>query len=142
MDAVKYLRERGRMCHELEEVCEGCTLGGMMNSCVTFEETHPEEAVEIVRRWAMNHPREPEIHLTNIERHFARIYIDKGFLWAARDKDGELNLYRKEPKRGGIAFRNMSPTLSGYRTALPHMMPGITWENSPVCLPKLLEKEK
>lgn len=142
MDAAEYLRERERLCYEFGEVCEGCPLGRRMNSCATFEKTHPEEAVEIVKRWAMEHPHEPGIHLTNIERHFARIYIDKGFLWAARDKDGELNLYRKEPKRGGDVFKNTSPTSGSCRTALPHMMPGITWENSPVCLPKLLEKEK
>lgn len=140
MDAVEYLRERGRMCHEFGAVCVGCKLGP--GSCVSREEKEPEAVVEIVRRWAMEHPHEPGIRLTNIERHFARIYIDKGYLWAARDQDGELNLYRKEPKRGGSAFRNTSPTTSGCRTALPHMMPGITWENSPVCLPKLLEKEK
>ena len=139
MDAVEYLRERSRMCKAID--CTSCPFfrGYAGKGCMEDEGADPQAAVEFVRMWAAEHPVEPGITLTAMERRFVRIYIDKGYLWAARDKSGELNLYRKEPKRGWDVFLNTSPTLSGCRTALSHMLPGIKWENSPVCLPKLLE---
>lgn len=47
-------------------------------------------------------------------------------LWIARDKDGGLWLYEKEPKRiGNIFFNEVSIALE----STSH--PEITWENSP-----------
>ena len=59
----------------------------------------------------------------------------------SRDQDGTLNLYKREPRRGGNVFINTSAMVSGAREAMPHMLPQVVWENSPVCLAKLLEQE-
>lgn len=141
MDAVEFLRQRARMCDAIH--CHDCELWDCdpESNCMGEVCENPERSVEIVRRWAEAHPVEPGIVLTAMERRFVNIYIEKGYLWAARDKDGELNLYKREPKRGGDLFINTSPSLNGSRTVTCVTFSGITWANSPVCLPKLLEKE-
>ena len=143
MDAVEYLRQKNRMCKEhfrSKWACEACGMYNGIAGCAETQNNYPEKAVEIVRRWAEAHPAEGGVVLTAMERRFVRIYIDKGYLWAARDKDGELNLYTREPVRGGVVFVNTSPTVNGTRAVTGVAFHGITWENSPVCLPKLLEK--
>ena len=140
MDAVEYLRERARMCENI--TCSSCYFfdGAPDGNCMSREAADPELAVEMVRRWAAAHPDTPGIALTAMERRFIGIYVEKGYLWAARDKNGELNLYKREPARGGDVFRNTSATVNGCRSAMEHMLPGVTWGNSPVCLPRLVEK--
>lgn len=57
MDAVKYIKERRRMCEKystcgdcpLKEIREGTTCGFAIK-------THPEEAVAIVGKWSREHP--------------------------------------------------------------------------------------
>ena len=145
MEAVEYLRARTRMCRSVKrcdkecgsyDEADGCTISAIERG------ENPEDAVEIVQRWAEAHPVEGGVRLTAMERRFAHIYIEKGYLWAARDKDGELNLYKREPKRGGDVFINTSPAVNGSRTVIGLTFSRIDWENSPVCLPKLLEREE
>ena len=70
MDAVEFIVARGRMCkYERErginaknEPCPGCCIPARLNirtcpSCEDFIKQHPAEAVEIVERWAKEHPR-------------------------------------------------------------------------------------
>lgn len=138
MDAAEYLRQRARMCEAIR--CADCPFfnGDAGDNCMSRESIDPEAAVDIVCRWATENPVEPRITLTAMEERFVRIYIEKGYLWAARDKGGELNLYIRAPKRGADLFTSTSPTVHGSRTVYGYMFPGVTWENSPVCLPKLL----
>lgn len=62
MDAVKYLKEKSRMGNGCKayEVCEICPLSENENGrdleCNDFELDYPEEAVEIVAKWAAEHP--------------------------------------------------------------------------------------
>lgn len=54
MNAIKYIKAKGRMC---ESFCVGsclkeCPLHGLC-SC---EDTDPEAAVAIVKKWAKEHP--------------------------------------------------------------------------------------
>lgn len=145
MDAVEYLRQRKRLCDVQTKSpggCRECPACYGVTGCVELEEADPEKAVRIVADWAERNPVEGETKLTSIEQIFVKIYIEHGYLWAARDKAGELKLYRKEPKRMEEAFKSLSPVANGCRTALPHMLPAITWECSPVCLPKLLERKE
>lgn len=55
MDAVKYLREIGRMCTEYD-ICKGCPIGN--GECRTMEAQEPEKIVDIVEEWAKEHPVE------------------------------------------------------------------------------------
>ena len=144
MDAVEFLRQRKRLCAEQIKrpgSCRECPLWYGKTGCVELQDDDPVKAVQIVADWAEAHPVEGGVRLTAMERRFANIYIEKGYLWAARDKDGELNLYRREPKRGGCMFINLSPVANGSRSVMGVAFSGITWENSPVCLSKLLEME-
>lgn len=145
MEAVEYLRQRKRLCEvqtKGPEGCRECPLWNGATGCVELQEADPEKAVRIVADWAERNPVERETRLTSMEQIFVKIYIEHGYIWAARDKAGELKLYRKEPKRMGDAFKSLSPAANSCRTALPHMLPAITWENSPACLPKMLERKE
>lgn len=56
MDAVEYLKTLCRMCHCECLKCEfGKRLRGF-ETCTTWRKTHPEEAVEIAKKWAKEHP--------------------------------------------------------------------------------------
>lgn len=59
MDAVEYLKMRKRMCKNISH-CDNCPLGsyndGEPRTCDKFEEAHPGQAVEIVEKWAAEHP--------------------------------------------------------------------------------------
>lgn len=55
MDAVKYLKERNRMCDSYTNMCDGCGFG-KVPKCNRTEEDNPEKAVDIVERWSAEHP--------------------------------------------------------------------------------------
>lgn len=55
MDAVKYLKERERMCKEVDD-CYGCPLA----LCSCMEEKNPEGAVVIVEQWAKENPADED----------------------------------------------------------------------------------
>lgn len=140
MDAAEYLREKKRMCQTAG--CKLCPLFKGYCAEQDLQTGDPEKAVELVRRWSEDNPAEGGITLTAMERRFAHIYIEKGYLWAARDKEGELKLYKKSPDRCGEVFTNTSPTANGCRkVVMVGAFPGITWNNSPICLPKLIKSK-
>ena len=60
MDAVKFLREKKRMCEPLI-CCVGCDLGYHKQEadmdCATYVQEYPEEAVAIVEKWSQGHPQ-------------------------------------------------------------------------------------
>lgn len=63
MDAVKFLKEKKRMCDSFDDYCTDCTgckieskMSGM--HCAEYIEKHPEQAVAIVEKWAEEHPQE------------------------------------------------------------------------------------
>jgi hypothetical protein len=59
MKAVDYLKEKARMCN-FYTYCSKCPLGEAGNSdeldCCDYELDYPEEAVEIVEKWARGNP--------------------------------------------------------------------------------------
>ena len=55
MDAVKYLKERKRMCNSYNNMCDGCGFG-KVPECDHTEDDNPEKAVEIVEKWSAEHP--------------------------------------------------------------------------------------
>ena len=61
MDAVEYLKAWTRMCYKHNPYCKECPIGKEVHrrssSCRTFENDNPKEAVEIVEKWAAEHPK-------------------------------------------------------------------------------------
>lgn len=68
MDAVEFLRGKDRMCRSFNLVCETkegfttlCEMRAKADeadeTCGEYIKEHPAEAVEIVERWAKEHPR-------------------------------------------------------------------------------------
>ena len=55
MDAVKYLKERNRMCDSYNNMCDGCGFGKVPKGN-RAEDDNPEKAVEIVEKWSKEHP--------------------------------------------------------------------------------------
>ena len=56
MDAVEYLKTLCRMCHCECLKCEFGKARSGFETCPVWQRTHPEEAVEIVEKWAKEHP--------------------------------------------------------------------------------------
>lgn len=60
MNAVKFFEERDRMCRFLRLECKKCgidALGRDSVGCFGAIRKYPAEAVEIVERWAKEHPK-------------------------------------------------------------------------------------
>ena len=61
MDAIEFLKEKDRMHEMMKGNCEKCGLSyannGMRANCIGLFGECPEKAVEIVERWAKEHPR-------------------------------------------------------------------------------------
>lgn len=59
MDAIKFFKEKKRMCKSLGEGCTGCMIHITKCElrCWQFCEKYPERAVDIVETWAKEHPR-------------------------------------------------------------------------------------
>lgn len=62
MDAVEFLKEKSRMCNTFN-LCDGggyqetCELYKKGLTCADYTNDYPEKAVEIVERWAKEHPK-------------------------------------------------------------------------------------
>lgn len=65
MDAIKFLKENNRMCktfdlcdgREVDEMCELYVESNKKGlSCADYVATYPEEAVQIIEKWAKEHP--------------------------------------------------------------------------------------
>lgn len=61
MDAVKFIKERDRMCDSLFG-CEGCPANSQENGfgicyVATKSQYTPEQQIEIVEKWSKEHPR-------------------------------------------------------------------------------------
>ena len=58
MDAIKFLKERNRMCHK--GLCDTCPVGSVHNkfsiTCGNFMKYHPEEYLRVVQQWSKEHP--------------------------------------------------------------------------------------
>lgn len=66
MDAVKFLKEKKRMCDSFDNYCTDCT-GCEIESkssgmhCAEYMEKYPEQTVEIVEKWSKEHPQETRL---------------------------------------------------------------------------------
>ena len=58
MDAVKYFKERQRMCKAFNHFCYYCPFTKDSGEpCGSLQKKNPEEAVEIVEKWSAEHPQ-------------------------------------------------------------------------------------
>lgn len=55
MDAVKFIKERNRMCDSYSESCDGCPL--YLERCHLLRTIDAERAVSAVEEWSTAHPR-------------------------------------------------------------------------------------
>lgn len=88
MDAVKFLREKGRMCNE-NSTCNQCELYKSEidctgSSCKKWMEEYPEDAVAFMEKWAAEHP------IKTRQSEFLKHYPD------ARTFSGCLNVCPRE----------------------------------------------
>lgn len=63
MDAVKFFKEKERMCKSFGEGCTGCMIHINQHKlrCFQFCEKYPEKAVDIVKEWSAEHPKETRL---------------------------------------------------------------------------------
>ena len=68
MDALKYIKEKIRMC-ESNNCCEDCILSisnnGTKFDCDAFECNFPEKTIKIVEDWSKEHPSKLEEKFKN-----------------------------------------------------------------------------
>ena len=58
MDAVKYFKEKVRMCKTLKRNCNECPLQDLKDwHCNSIQHLFPEKAVEIVEKWSEENPQ-------------------------------------------------------------------------------------
>lgn len=77
MDAVKFLKERKRMCDSFgDSSCEGCLIYAIDigTGCFDFQDDHPKQTVEIVEKWAAEHPE--ETRLTEFLKHYPNALME------------------------------------------------------------------
>lgn len=77
MDAVKFLKERKRMCQSFRGTsCDGCLIHKERGKLLCFEffEKHPEQSVAIVEKWSKEHPQ--ETRLTEFLKHYPNALME------------------------------------------------------------------
>lgn len=61
MDAIKFMKEKKRMCNSYSACTEACLLKKPMDenrlTCIGYCFAHPEDAVAIVEKWSKDHPK-------------------------------------------------------------------------------------
>lgn len=105
MDAVEFLEKHNRMCGALGDKCtdKDGTLCPLLvaarkvgKECYSYTKSHPAEAVEIVERWAKDHPR--KTRQSELLKLFPRTGLgDDGLVgFCPEDMDSEFACPRKE----------------------------------------------
>ena len=91
MDAVKFIKTMGRMCNAECIKCEFWKRRSRLESCISWQENHPEEAVAIVEKWAAEHPGKTRMSVFLEQWPDARIKKADGLPMAGPcDLDGKL----------------------------------------------------
>lgn len=88
MEALAYLREKNRMTNKCQIECRNCPLSSknsIVVGCSTLEHEFPEDCVQIVEKWAKEHPLKT----------YAQDFFEK-FPNAPRDRKGLPILCKKK----------------------------------------------
>lgn len=100
MDAVEFFKKKERMCVAFGDTCIDCQIHSKANElgelCSTYVYRYPAEAVEIVERWAKEHPR--KTRQSEFLKMFPRTGLgDDGLVgFCPEDMDSEFVCPRKE----------------------------------------------
>ena len=64
MDAVKFLKEKNRMCESYQSCSAGCPLTEKCGNdfCDDYCKEDPSGAVAVVEKWSSEHPANPRRH--------------------------------------------------------------------------------
>ena len=85
MTAIEYLKAQNRMTKKCGIDCDKCPLSSRNNeadcACLELEQDYPEKAVEIVEKWAKEHP------IKTRQSEFLKIFPDSNF-----DNNGIVNI--------------------------------------------------
>lgn len=70
MDAVRFFKEKERMCDSFNSYCDGCEIERQRCGigCGVYIKKYPERAVDIVEEWSAKHPL--ETRLTRLLKHY------------------------------------------------------------------------
>lgn len=98
MDAVEFIKEHDRMCDSYGGDCTNCEFHKETKSsmtCHAYVFAHPQKAVEIVERWAKEHPR--KTRQSEFLKMFPRVGMcSDGFVnFCPEDMDSEFKCPRK-----------------------------------------------
>lgn len=78
MDAIKFLKEKNRMTKKCSIDCSDCPLSSEKNptglACGDLQRENPEITVDIVEKWAKEHPQ--ETRLTQFLKHYPNAPMD------------------------------------------------------------------
>lgn len=78
MDAIKFLKEKSRMTKKCSIHCIDCPLCSEKNTtglcCGDLQREYPEIVVNIVEKWAAEHPK--ETYLTQFLKHYPNALMD------------------------------------------------------------------
>ena len=78
MDAIKFLKEKYRMTKKCSICCADCPLSSENNTtgfaCGDLQRKYPEIVVNIVEKWAAEHPK--ETYLTQFLKHYPNALMD------------------------------------------------------------------
>ena len=104
MDAVEFLEKHNRMCGALGDECtdKDGTLCPLLvaarkagKGCYGYTKSHPAEAVEIVERWAKEHPR--KTRQSEFLKMFPSAKIERGVIkFCPADMDSDFQCQAKE----------------------------------------------
>lgn len=82
MDAVKFIRERNRMCRTYTpKRCEGCpanNYGKECVACISIDKVDAERLVPIVEKWSKENP--PETRQSLFIKQYPKVAIYKGVI--------------------------------------------------------------
>lgn len=80
MDAIKFIRERNRMCATYTpKRCEGCpadNYGEMDAACIMVDKIDAKRLVPIVEKWSSEHPRKTRQSVFLEQWPNAKVFVD------------------------------------------------------------------
>lgn len=92
MTAIEYLKAQNRMTKKCGIDCDKCPLSSRNNeadcACLELEQDYPEKAVEIVEKWAKEHP------VKTRQSEFLKLFPDSEI-----DRNGNLYICPKNINR-------------------------------------------
>lgn len=135
MDAVEFLKQWKRMCNE--DNCMKCPFDDEKEGC-SFHTDSEEEVIRKVDEWSKQHPK---IELTEQQITAIKGRIAEGAKWIFKEcgVDDYVFFADKKPKKTEYYF--IVKEWKYYKNGDGKFYDFVTFKNSPIYLPSLLEDE-